>query len=423
MLPGGPVVDSRVDTIFVNFGGGGMVKVTPGAADAAFQTALSKLPPSGGVLFVSPSTAPLVFQSSVLVDVPDVRIDFAGGPTAGGLAFPARGGPAQLFDVRAPNIRVRGAAVRHVASQGGGGADDGRSCFRFTDAPGASLEGCRFDLEQAHADLVGFSAVRAEGTSERAPMEGLRMTECTLLIRSGTPSSQPSAGGEPRGVVGLRARNVAGVHVEACLARGDQAGQRNTHCGSVLHLDHCPGSVVTDFSARFLNLGTNDRSREAEPVVRMTTHGGHDGHRSVLARTVFEDLGTRAAIQLEDARSVVVAHANFGRLVPLSRSVVEVLGPASRGLVVHGVNFHNVSASQLVPEPVPNHMLDLDSARGATISGNVFAAFDDKQEYLRTGADQCADVVLGSATARRAKGTGLVPQLPSAPSRPSRPTR
>jgi hypothetical protein len=413
-VPSGPVTDTRTDAIFVNLGGGGVVKVQPAAADAAFQAALALLPRSGGVLHVAPGTAPYVFQSAVVVNVPDVRIEFAGGPPAAGLAFPTRDGPAELLRIEAPRFRCRGAVVRHAAAQGGG-ADDGRACFRVVDAHGARFEGCRFELEQASADVVGFSAVRAEGSSELQPIEGLRLAECTFLIRSGTPIAVTSGTGEPRGVVCLRARNVAGVRVEACIARGEQLGTRNTHCGTVLHLDHCPGSVVTDFSARFLDLRTAEPSNEAEPVVRMTTHGGHDGHRSATVRTVFEDLGTLTAIQLEDARSVVVAHANFGRLVPFSRSVIEVRGAASRGLVVHGVNFHNVSAAQLEPEPLQNAMLDFQAAQAATVSGNVFAAFDGTQAYLRTAPDACADVVLGAATARRSKSGGLTPQGPVPP--------
>jgi hypothetical protein len=413
-VPSGPVIDTRTDAIFVNMGGGGVVKVQPAAADQAFQAALALLPRSGGVLHVAPGSAPYVFQSAVVVSLPDVRIEFAGGPAAAGLAFPARGGPSELLRIAASRFRCRGAVVRHTAAQGGG-ADDGRACFRVVDAHGARFEECRFELEQASADLLGFSAVRAEGGSELAPIEGLRLSECTFLIRAGTRSAVPSGTGEPRGVVCLRARNVAGVRVEACIARGEQQGTRNTHCGTVLFLDHCPGSVVTDFSARFLDLGTAALSKEAEPVVRMLTHGGHDGHRSTIVRTVFEDLGARTAIQLEDARSVVVAHANFGRIVPYARSVIEVLGLASRGLVVHGVNFHNVSASQLEPEPLQNAMLDLQGAQAATISGNVFAAFDGTQAYLRTAPDTCADIVLGAATARRATGGGLTPQGPLPP--------
>lgn len=405
----GPVTDTRVDAIHVNLGGGGVVKIQPAQADVAFQKALSLLPRAGGVLHVAPGSAPYVFTSQVTVSLADVRIEFAGGPAAAGLAFPARGGPQQLFRVEAPRFRCRGALVRHAATQGGG-ADDERSCFLLQDAHDARFEACRFELEQAHPDLVGFSAVRAEGSSERQPAQGLRLSECTFLIRPGVRSSAASGTGEPRGVVGLRARNVAGVRVEACIARGDQSAQRNTHCGSVIVLDHCPGSLVSDFSARFLDLGSADRSKEADAVIRMGTHGGFDGHRSVIARTLFEDVGMRNAIWLEDARSVVVAHANFGRLIPLTRSVIEVRGEASRGLVVHAVNFHNVSGSQLLPAPLPVPMVELEQLSAATIAGNVFAAFDGKATYVRAAPDQCSDIALGAATARRAKGSGLTPQ-------------
>lgn len=408
-MPPGHTVGTKKDTIFVGLGGSGFVPIQPAAADLAFVEALAALPASGGVLYVTPGTNPYVFQSAVVVSKPDVRIEFMGGPSSTGatptsyLAFPSSGGPKQLFRIEARGFRCRGASVVHVASNVSG-ADDGRSCFLAQAVDDVRFEACRFDLKQDSGGIVGFTALRADGASRAVPAAGFRVSDCSFVIRTGTELNAPSGALDPRGIVCIRATNVLQAQILDCLVRGvSPVPARDTHCGSVVYLDNCPGSILTDVSIRFIDLGSALASKAADSAVRITTHAGAEGHRSVLARVLFEDVGTRSAIELTDARSDVIAYANFGRIIFVSESAIEANGSASRAVAVHGVNFHNVSASGLVPPPATNHMVDLRAARDVTIAGNVFSPFDDKQRFLRTLPGQCSGVAVDPTMSHRAK--------------------
>lgn len=413
-MPPGHLVSVRKDVIFLDLSDDAYVLIQPASAHLAFETALAALPASGGVLYVMPGTAPYVFQNAVVVSKPGVRIEFTSGPGGGSpapdsyLAFPSSGGPKELFRIEAPRFTCRAAYVRHVASNPGG-ADDGRSCFLVQPSPtqaphDARFDRCTFDLVQDSASLIDFSAIRAVGASDRDRLAGLRVTDCSIVIGSGTASSAPTGSGSPRGIVGVRVEHVAQALVDGLMVRGEPMGAiRDTHCGSVLLLDDCPGSVLGDFSIRLVDL-RSAASNVADAAIRLRAQPPVEAERAVVSRFVLEDIGCRTGVEVAHSRSVVVSNANFGRLLNASESAIEVSGSTSRDVAIHGMNFHNVSAGGLSAPPAPsNDMIVLASARNVSVSGIVFFPFDGLQGLLRTAPGQCVNIAIAGALSRLAK--------------------
>jgi hypothetical protein len=411
-MPPGHLVSVRKDVLFVGLGDNVHIPIQPANAHLAFQQGLADLPSTGGVIYVAPGTAAYVFQSTVVIDKPNVRIEFTSGPgeSAGVpdsyLAFPTAGGPSSLFRVEAPRFTCLGAYVKHTATNLAG-IDNGRSCFLLqpsqTQSPnGARFDRCRFDLTQESSDLLNFSAIRATGASDRSLLAGLHVTDCGFVIRSGTRSSAPTGSGDPRGVVGIRAQDVVQVVVDGLLVRGiPDTGERNMRCGSMILLDNCPASVLTDLVIRFVDLKSS-QGDVADALIRLLAHLPGDGQRTVLSRLAIEDVGCRTAVELTDARSNVVSSANFGRLINVSESAIEVGGAASQDVVISAMNFHNVSQAGLSSPAFPfNHMIAISSARNVSLSGIVFFPFDGLQKLLRLAPGQCVNVVSSTALSSR----------------------
>jgi hypothetical protein len=402
-----PPIQSKLNSIFAGLGSGVNIQIQPDRADLAFADAVASLPAGGGVLYVTPGTQPYVFQNTVVVSKPNTRIEFTSGPRLGALglpelpfsylAFPATAGPRELFRIEAPRFTCRGAYVKHEASNPSL-ADNDRSCFLVQAANDAHFDLCRFEFKQDNANIVDFSGIRAEGASDSELVQGLRIADCSYLINKGTKQSATSGTSAPRGIVCLRVRNASQVLLEGCIVRGEDGDFREKHCGTVIHLDNCPASVLADFSIRFLDLGTSQAGSAADSLIRIVTHGIQEGHRTVLARAVFEDIGTKSTIELSDARSNVIAYGNFGRIIPLSENAIEVNGAASRDVVIAGMNFHNISGNDL--GLAKNFMIDLKSVRNVTVSAIVFFPFDGKQDLLRAAPGQCSGVVTSGALAR-----------------------
>lgn len=409
-MPPTPSINSKKNAIFIGLGAG-HIDITPANAQAAFVQAMDDLPDEGGVLYVMPGTAPYVFQSAVVIDKPNTRIEFCSGPAdASGmpdsyLAFPASGGPKQLFRVDAPRFHCRGAYVRHEAFNVSG-EDDDRSCILVQGANDARLEACTFELKQSHAEIVNFSAIRGEGISEASPLHGLRILDCTFIIREeGTAQSMPFDPAGPMGVICVRARNAVETMVRGGQFRGAEGVPmvRDICCGSAIVLDNCPASIIADSVFRLLDLVTDVMLHPAASLIRVLTHASEAGHRTVLARLLFEEIRTKTAIELSDARSDVVAYCNVGRLSGSSESAVEVNGNSSRDVVIGGVGFHNVSASVLPVPPGPfSFAIDLRGVRNSTISSLVFSPFSSDQRFLRIAPRTCSNVLVDSTLARRA---------------------
>jgi hypothetical protein len=367
------------------------VPIDPGQADVAFGVALDSLPPSGGTLHVLPGSAPYEFQATVDVDKPNVTIRFSAGPSTSAnsfLTFPSTGGGLQLFRVLKPRFRCVGAYVKYSAA--GVTSDNDRSFFLVSDVAGecddATFVGCTFEVEQASPGLTNFSCIRSVGVNDAQPRRGLRVCESTFLIHIGVAQSQSWSGPDPLGVCGVRATNTAEVLVAKTVFRGNEQPPPRGTCGPMILLDNCPRSILCDLV--FQVIQSVPSTGIAGSLVRVTTHGSQEGHRTVLGRFSFENVNALYAVELIDARSDVVAYANFGRLLGNCEAAITVSGAKSDGLVVAALNFHNVSAGS----STTTRMLDLQAIRNATVSGITFKPFDTHQVPLRIVNGACLNV-------------------------------
>ncbi len=372
------------------------VPIVPGQADGAFAEALASLPALGGTLHVLPGSQPYVFQNTVLVDKPNVSMRFAAGPALAAssyLTFPATGGPLQLFKLRSHRFRCVGAYVKYSATSTS--TDSGRSFFLVTDELGgaddAAFLGCTFAVKQdtpsQAPDITNFSCIRSEGLSDSAPRRGLRVSESSFLIDPGTAQSTSWSGADPLGICGVRATNTAEVLVTKTgfLGTNDVPPPRGAG-GPMILLDNCPASILCDLVFVLIS-SIAGVGGEHGSLVRVTTHGTAEGHRTMLCRFLSENNDARYMVELIDARSDVLAFANFGRLLGHCEAGVVVHGAKSDGLVVAALNLHHVSAA-----PALSRLLDLQAIRNATVSGVTLKPFTSSQIPLRILNGTCLNV-------------------------------
>lgn len=394
------------------------IAVTPASAHVAFQLALADLPASGGTLFVLPGSAPYVFGQTVNVDRPNVSLRFMAGSRDSGeasyLTFPSSGGPKEMFRVRAPRFRCHDAYVRYEAEngEGEGTSDDDRSCFLVTDEIGnaddAAFLDCTFDMKQAtpawdpeqpqkSPNLFNFSCIRASGRADANLIQGLRVSGTTFRIRQGTPQTQPWAHGQPLGICCIRARNTAEVRVTKTMCIGTQDSPRGNG-GPFVFLDNCPASILSDLVVRAIQTTSVQPDPQAEyvpagSIIRITTHGQQEGHRTVLARLAFEVVNARYMVELLEGQRDVVAFANWGRLLPECEAVLYLGGVESRGLAASAMNFHNFQAGQTPSGQ--SRAVRLEASADVALWGNIVLRFNENNGFLELGSDSCSNVSLG----------------------------
>lgn len=371
------------------------IEVDPPNAHIGIGRALNDLPDGGGVLYVMPGSAPYRFGQALSVTKPNVTIRFAGGAVLG---FPPSGGPKQLFHIRAPRFKCYQAHVVHVA-ENDEGADDGRSCFLVEsgaehDSDDALFVDPIFEMTQVDDAILGFSCIRAEGHDPEVPRRGLRVSGANFLIHEGVHQMKAwedtSEGPVPYGICAIRCRNSAETIVADTIFRGTSEQLPRGTAGPMILLDNCPASVLSDLVFRLLNL-TTDASTPST-LVRITTHGGHEGHQTVLARLFCEPIRARFVLELLDVSSDVVAFTNHGRQEPNVEAAIRVDGERGRGLVLLGSNFHNVHGPQQM-----GRLIDLQRISDAVIAGNVFLPFQPEVVPIHVEPDQCANVHIARA--------------------------
>lgn len=409
----------RKDAILVGLEGSAVppnpnpwVAVTPATAHVAFQLALADLPATGGTLFVQPGSAPYVFGEAVNVDKPNVILRFAAGPRVGTetsyLTFPNSGGPKELFRVRAPRFRCHDGYVLYSADNDGGlgTSDDDRSCFLVTDELGnaddAAFLDCTFDMEQAaplatSPNLSNFSCIRSSGRTDTNLIQGLRVSGTTFRIRPGTSQTQAWAHARPLGICCIRARNTAEVRVTKTMFLGTQDSPRGNG-GPFVFLDNCPASILSDLVVRAIqtNCVQADPPGDYVPagsIIRITTHGLQEGHRTVLARLAFEVVNARYMVELLEGRHDVIAFANWGRLLPECEAVLYLGGVESRGLAASAMNFHNFQAGQTPSQE--SRSIRLEASADVALWANVVLRFAEKNGFLSLDSDTCSNVVRG----------------------------
>lgn len=376
---------------------------TPSAASGAFSAAIQDLASTGGgELFVYPGYEDppsqqhrkYLLDATVVVDVPNVALRFAPGAV---LDF-ANSSIETLFHVRAPGFRCVGATVDHVTTQ-----KDGRSCFLVGDpttglnADDASFLDCTFRIQQNVDVLRSFSCLRAEGR-EAVPRRGLDVSGCTFELLAGTRQVAAWLGDEPYGVCVLRCRNSQGVQFRENLVHGPSEAVKGA-CGPVLLLDNAPGARVACNVLRGLDLvpATDGQGNTppASSLVRMTTHGIHIGHRSILSQNVVRAVDARFVVELLAARDDHVLCNVFQGIGPHCDAVVktgQATGVLSQGrtLSISANVFNQIDGGgQPATKGTPIWLEHIDSVG---CSGSVFSEIPHPRQPFVTGPGPCSDL-------------------------------
>lgn len=361
---------------------------------AALNAAINALPSGGGDIHVLPSASPYGFTSTVDITKADVTIHFAPGAILGfGASLQA------LVRVRARGFQCVGAHVVHQVQD----SDSNHSCFLVEDSvPGdsndAAFVACRFDMKQLEAAILGFSCIRAKGSSATEPRRGLLVDGATFFMRVGVPQTLAWQGPsfvEPYGICGIRAENSAECILTTNRFDGElQSEDVGGNCGPMVYLSDSPDSVFDGNLCRNLflvpaSIGTTPD--KTSTLIRLTNQSV-EGHQSILARSVVENVGSTYIFEFLDLHQVIVASSNFGRLVRGTMVGIRAAskfttGIGGNGLTLYANNYHNIGGFQ-------GHLIQVDSTRDVTISNGVLSLLKLAQLPIRIGPGPCTNVVI-----------------------------
>lgn len=360
----------------------------------ALTTALAALPPQGGDLYVLPGTQPYVFSNSVLVDKPNVTLHFSRGAILQlGSQAPA------LVRVRAERFRCIGAHVDQIVTA----THSGISCFLVESQAGAtsdeaSFVECHFRIQQAAADIVGFSCIRAVGPAVPAsPRRGLCVADSTfVVVDPGVQQTDAFTGSDPHGVCMIRAEDCVDTIVRGNHFRGSK-GTTTLHGGPMIFARGVSGVVVSDNV--FRDMVANPLNGE-QALIDIVGAAAADDLGLALARNVFEGANVGAVVRVEGGRGIAMTAFNFGRMIGETRAglllVPSAAGEPVAAVAVHGGNLHNVNR-------IDGYMIRADAVRDLSISGNAFSIVGATQEYLSFAPGECRGVVVSPRQPREVK--------------------
>ncbi len=373
--------------------------IDPNQANAAFQSAIASLPTQGGFeLYVTPGSDVYRFAAEVVVDRPNLTINFSPGAQ---LTFKDTVAQNMLL-IRAPNFRCKGARVVHSITNLN--HLDERSVFRVDDmtspnsTDGASFADCVFHVDQMVLGIKSFSCIRAMGASGTSPRRGLDVRGCTFHFPiSGIQQTNAWSGADPYGICAIRTRRTRSCLLSRNLFFGIDSASRS-HCGPMLYLEDSPDAVISSNVFRLVNVKPATIGTENGTVIRLTRGISQEGLHAVLAANTFENIGAQFAIELIGTSGDVVAFSNFGRILTSDAAIRASpipgqMTPSEKVLVVVGNNFHNVQ---------PNFMVSLERVGDVTIAGNVLFLWTPDDHPFAFETRSCENVhVAAGQTWRR----------------------
>lgn len=398
-----PVVP-KVNVIFVGLEaapippGPGYVEISdPTKANEAFDTAIASLPASGGTLYVMPGTVDYEFRESVIVNKPNVTIDFVGGSTLKFSPISPVGGP-DLFVIDQPRFRCTGARVVHTITSANN--QDFRSCF-LVRANDAEISNCTFEVRQGDATGIAikyFCCVRALlKVGEPDPYRlGLRVTRNTFILDTAgfdqvapwVPPSPPiTTFPVPRGVCGIGIEVARGAILSGNLFRSSTPGVK-APCGPAMFLATVEYTVISSNSFQDLRTPPGDLDGDRGAVVRMVAPVG-EGHHTVLSGNVFGDLDTAVVVSLDNVRYDFITSNVFDRIGSATRacwSVIRAKNGAVLGIVANAIT--RITGDSAADEAA----IYLEDLSSVTISGNVFTEVQTGQGAFAVDPGTCENV-------------------------------
>lgn len=383
-------VNPQLDAIFVGLGatalppGPDYIPVVPGQAHQGFQDAIDSLPDNGGTLYIMPGTAAYTFGQTVLVNKPNVTIDFVGGST---LTFGASAATS-LFSVSQPGFRCYGARVVHSIASGNNPND--RSCF-LIQADDADISGCRFEIRQGDVAFAirYFSCIRV---LQLFPLEGfrsgIRVARNTFILdKEGIDQTEPwvPAGQSPtgytlpRGVCCIGAEFVRGLILSGNTFRSNASGT-TAACGPALYLVTSEQCSVSSNTLRDLRASAGGSGPDRGSIVRLLGHLG-EGHHTVISANAFTEIESAILIGLDLVKFDYIAANVFDRIGSATRpcwSVVRAQFGEVLGIV--GNVFTRVTGGGGANEAG----IFLHGLAECTISGNLFSEVQTGAGVLAT---------------------------------------
>lgn len=408
-------VDALTDAILVGLeaapsGGPPWIVITDTEeADDAFRDALNSLPDQGGTLYVMPSKdgSPYRFLAEVLVDRPNVTIEFLGGSE---LAFlPLAAGLQNAFRVTAPNFKCRGARAVFEINAANNTAQ--RSFFRI-EADEAEFLDCVFDLKQAvpsGTPIDRFVCIRLASNPQSDPIRrNLKVTRCTFIIQPGTPqefcwtpvTGQPP---NPRGICGIMANRLNGcVLTENSFRSGSQTAKGD--CGPAIYLTNVEGCTISASTFRGLRIPTGippgGTSADRGSLIRLVGSvgtGAGEGHHTVISANAIDDLDSGHVIALDDVRYDYVSANLIDRVGPNCYSAVR--GREGRVLGIVGNSISRLTGPTSGPEA--EGAIRLDSIDEALLAGNVLTDIATGTKLIDIVNDSSTNTVVSPSQVRR----------------------
>lgn len=360
----------KTNAIQVGIGGDVIDIATPSAASVKFQEALNLLPAMGGELYVfPPDPAGTKYQIDATLTVPrnNVLLRFAPGAI---LDFSSSSPPTTMFEITVANFRCVGARIQHTV---GSLTASGRTIFHVRDngavgqSNDARFEACTFDLQQAVANIDGFSCIRATSDENiHDHRKGLFVSGCTFLLRPGTQQAAPwSTAGVPQGVCAIRAQKsgcclIVGNHFRGSdmITPGD--------CGPMIYMLDSPESIISSNSFRQLRLAPTSWLLDVErSVLVRLARTTQEGHHSVISSNLFESIRGDYVVSLDDSFYNGFCGNDIG---DVRDSAFAALRATGNPLVIVGSGFHDVDASGSTQ---PRSVIELDGAEDIVLAGNT----------------------------------------------------
>lgn len=399
-------VTPQLNAIFVGLGstplipgGKAYVEITPASANVAFQAAIDALPANGGILYVMPGDADYEFQAAVLVNKPNVTIDFVGGSTLtfSSIAHPK---PRDLFLVVARGFRSSGARV--VFAIDGQDNEPNRSCFRI-EADDADVSNCTFRILQGDVGIGGvityFCCMRLVGADPF--LRSIRVARNIFeLDEQGVDQVEPwNTQGPfpvPRGVCCIGADRVRGLVVAENQVRSTSAVGVKAACGPALFLSAVEHCAVTANSFRELRTSPGGQDEDRGAIVRIIG-GTSEGHHTVFSANVLTDLESAFVVALDLARYDGFAANVFDNIGTTDRpcwSVIRAMGSEVLGVAANAITriTGNASTSEAA--------VYLEDLTNATLSGNLFSDVKTGAGAFGIKAGTCSNIQIDPQQAR-----------------------